>query len=246
MFNPPLAQVLNFLGWLLIVGGAIVLVISPWVSDGLLEPLKNALPAGVIIALAGHLLTQARGAKESAEKRSQFYLDSCIKAYEEASNLLLDGKNDRVTWIAAGRALVHAKELSSRITVGEHLRVLELHKLKYRGFFHNALENKPATFFYGVSDTGVPLDEAAAASTAREEGRCRTITSTLEELSEKSLYAVWEAAQWPQDYKELLDRVFSPEERARLLVLFPGLHEYLEHKERWHSASGNLFPRNNG
>ncbi len=240
-----MAQTLNWLGWLLIAGGAIVFVISPWIPADLLEPFKSAVPAGVLIALAGHLFTQARGAKESAEKRSQFYLDSCVKAYEEARNLLLDENNDRATWNAAGRALMHAKELSSHITIDAHLRVLELHKLKYRGFFHDVLKDKPGTFFYGVPDISVPLDEAAAASTAREERAGRIITSTLKELSEKSLYAVWEAAQWPQDYKDPLDRIFSPEERDRLLVLFPGLREYLEHKERWHSASGRLFPRNN-
>ena len=141
---------------------------------------------------------------------------------------------------------MHAKELSIRIMVDSHLRVLELHKLKYRAFFHDALESKRAAFFYGVRDTSVPLDDAAAASTAREEREGRVITSTLNELSEKSLYAVWEAAQWPQDYKDPLEiAVFSSEERARLLMLFPGLHEYLKHKERWHSASGRLFPRNN-
>ncbi len=239
--------ILRLIGWLFIVVGAVLLVIiviSPWIPFDLFKPFESAVLAGVFIALGWHLLTQACGVKESAEKQSHFYLDSCVKAFEEAQKLLLDGKNDRVTWIAAGRALVHAKELSSRITVNEHLRVLELHKLKYRWCFHDALE-KQASFFYGVRDTSVPLNKAAKASTASEESEGRVITSTLKELSEKSIYAVWEAAQWPKDYKDPLDRVFSPEERTRLLVLFPGLNEYLEHKERYHSASGRLCPKKN-
>lgn len=239
-----MSRVLNWLAWLLIAAGAVLVCASFWVPPALLESLKSALPAGVLIALAGHLFTQARSSTELAEKRSQFYLDSCVKAYEEARNLLLDGNNDRTAWIAAGRALVHAHELAVGITVQAHHRVLELHRLKYRGFFHDALASKPAAFFYGVPDSSVALDEAAAQSTARAEVNGRVVTSPVNELSAKSLYAVWQAAQWPQEYRDPLDRDFSPEERGRLLVLFPGLHEFLEHKERWHSASGRLFQRN--
>lgn len=105
--------------------------------------------AGVLIALGGLFLTQAKAAQEREEKRSQFYLDSCAMAYEEARKLLMEGNNDRVTWIAAGRSLKHAKELSHRITVDSHLLVLELQKLKYRAFFYDALKQS-ASFFYGV------------------------------------------------------------------------------------------------
>lgn len=237
-----MAQVLNCLGWLLVACAAIVLVPNHLIPTTL--PDNNALvTAGILIALGGLLLTQAQMAKESGEKRSRFYLDSCVKAYEESRRLLSDGNNDRATWIEAGRALMHANELSNRVTIDPHRRVMELHKLKYRGFFHDAIAKKPATFFYGVH-VATSLDEAAKASSAPEERGGTTVTTTYKQLSELSLYAVWEAAQWPQDYEELLDHVFSPEERDQLLVLFPGLHEYLEHTERWSSASGRLFPRN--
>jgi len=108
-------QVLNWFGWILIAVAAGMIVISFWVPSSVFDPLKSALPAGILIALAGHLFTQARGARDSIEKRSQFYLESCVMAYEEARNLLLDGNNDRATWIAAGRALMHAKALSSSL-----------------------------------------------------------------------------------------------------------------------------------
>ena len=155
----------------------------------------------------------------------------------------MDGNSDRGTWIAAGRALAHAKQLSIRITVDAHLRVLELHKLKYRRFFHETLADKPASFFYGCLDGSVSLDEAAALSSTEDERVGRHITSTVKELSEKSLYAIWEAAQWPQQYCDPLERDFSEAEKSSLLVLWPGLHEFFEHKERWHSASGRLFER---
>ncbi len=92
------------------------------------------------------------------------------------------------------------------------------------------------------------MPEAAALSTAREKRGGRDVTSTVKELSEKSLYAVWEAAQWPQEYQDPLEKGFSEEEKSKLLVLWPGLHEYFEHKDfehkdRWDSASGKLFER---
>lgn len=174
-----------------------------------------------------------QAAKESAEKRSQFYLDSCVGAYARAQSLLEDGNNDRDTWIAAGRALKHAKQLATDVTVDAHLRVLELERLMYRGFFHKLLQSKTAASFYGarVGSTFGNLDEAARAS---------SLHSEIGQLDERSLYAVWEAAQWPRDYEDPLNRTFSPEEREHLGILFPRLHDYLEHRQQWHSVNGQL------
>lgn len=241
-----MARVIGLLGWLLIAVALGMVVVGFWVPLCAFELLKTgALLAGVLLALAGHLFTQARAMKDSIEKRSQFYLESCVKGYEEAWNLLHDGNNDRATWIAAARALMHGKELSGKVKEDAHLRVLELHKLRYRRFFHQALADKPAAFFYGADDTSIPTDEAAKLSTAREKRGGRDIASPVKELSEKSLYAIWEAAQFPQEYKDPLQRGFPDEEKSRLLVRYPGLHEYLEHKKQLHSASGKLFPRDN-
>ncbi|OQW39000.1 MAG: hypothetical protein A4S08_08670 [Proteobacteria bacterium SG_bin4] len=241
-----MATFLKVLGWLLIaiaaVGMVAYLLFSPLV---VIDPLVNTLPAGILIALGAQLLTQGKNISESNEKRSMFYLDSCVKAYEEARSLLSDGNNDRATWIAAGRALIHAKELATSVTEDTHLRVLELHRLKYRSFFHGSLADKTAAFFFGAEDHSIPTDQAAASSTAREQRGGRTVTSTLNELSDKSLRAVWEAAQWPLDYTDPLDRGFSEDEQAKLAALFPGLHEFLEHKQRCQSASGRLFPKSN-
>jgi hypothetical protein len=238
-----MARLLKTLGWVIILAAAVVVAYPLFVPLVKFDPLINALPAGVLVALGAQLLTQGKNFSDISEKRSLFFLESCVKAYEEARNLLQDGNNERVKWIAAGRALVHAKELATNVTEDAHLRVLELHKLKYRGFFSGALADKQAAFFFGAKDASIPTDEAAKLSTAREERGGRTVTSTLNELSDKSLRAVWEAAQWPTDYQDPLHRGFSEEEQAKLTVLFPGLHEFLEHKERWHSASGKLFPR---
>jgi hypothetical protein len=142
----------------------------------------------------------------------------------------------------AGRALVHAKELGEKITEPSHKQVLELHRVKYRRLFDGALRDKSAVFFFGAEDLNAAIAVAAAQSTARETIAGRTVTSTVRELSDKSIRAVWEAAQWPKEYEDPLGKGFSPDEIERLVVFYPGLYEFFEHKRQWHSASGRLYP----
>ena len=146
--------------------------------------------------------------------------------------------------LRAGRSLVHARLLASEVSDKAHQKVLELLQLKYRGFFANCLDEKTPAFFYGSDDDSIDADEAARQSTAPEDRAGRRVTSTLKSLSEKSIHAVWEAAQWPSEYEDPLDRDFSPAERGKLIVLNRGLHEFLEHRDRFDSASGKLFERN--
>ncbi len=234
---------LTILGWLLVAAAAIVLLVSPFVSASVFDPLKNAVPAGVLVALAANLLTQAKNIADANEKRSAFHLDSAVNAYEQAKALIQDGSNDRATWIEAGRCLGHARVLASGVTLDSHQRVLEFNRLKYRTFFSKLLAERTASFFYGVSDPAMSLDEAAKASTAPAERNGRMLVSSNNELDEPSIRAVWEAAQWPTDYKDPLGRSFTDAERGKLLLLFPGLHRYFEHRAQWHSAAGQLYPR---
>ncbi|MBA2660588.1 MAG: hypothetical protein H0U72_13940 [Nitrosospira sp.] len=237
---------MKVLGWLFVILGALMLgtIVVPdsvFIYFDTLGPTNAPVSAGVLIALGVLFLNQMQAAKESSDKQSLFYLDNCIKAYEEA-RLLLDGNNDRATWIAAGRALMLVKKLSNKVTIDSHRSVLELHQLKSRSAFYEALD-KPPSFFYGV-DSSLPLAKAAAASTAGEEHHEGRITvSTVKELSDKSLYAVWEAAQWPQDYKDPLDKVFSEEQQSNLVMLFPGLSKYLKHKTQFYSVAGQTGPK---
>ncbi|MBW2605064.1 MAG: hypothetical protein JRE28_12240 [Deltaproteobacteria bacterium] len=238
-----MAKILLTLGGLSIALAICVVAYPFFVSSATFDPLINGLPAGILVAIGAQFLAQGKNMRDANEKRSLFYLESCVLAYTEASNILQDGNNERMKWIGAGRALGHAKELATMVTEDAHLRVLELHQLKYRSIFSDAIAERTAAFFYGSHDPSITTEEAAKLSTAREELSGRTVTSTLKELSDKSLLAVWEAAQWPTNYQDPLGRGFTEEERGKLIVLFPGLHEFLEHKERFHSASGKLFPR---
>ena len=122
------------------------------------------------------------------DKRSLFYLESAVKAYEEATNLLGDGNNDRVIWIAAARALVQAATLSKNVKLKAHRIVLELNLMKCRRLLYGYLA-KPSYFFYGAK-AHCSLHEAAAASTAPEERHGRTVTSTGHALSIESLRVI--------------------------------------------------------
>ena len=199
---------------------------------------------GSILGIASFWRDHKRRKKDEEEERSQFHLDASIRGYEAARNLLADGNNDRSVWIQAGRALRHAQALGKGVTTDQHRRLLELHRINYRGFFQHALE-QPSAFFYGAEGVSISLEDAAKESTAPARQLDRTISSTVRELSPRSLHAVWEAAKWPKDYEDPLDTEFSDADLGVLFVLFPGLHEFLEHRKRWRSASGKLFPVKN-
>lgn len=215
------------MGWIAAVG------VITGVATGLL---------GSILGVTNFWRDRDRRREDEEEKRSQFHLDACRKGYESARMLLADDNNDRATWIQAGRALKHAQALAKGVTRDEHKRLLELYRIEYRGFFFRALQ-KPATFFYGAKETSIPIQQAAAESTAPETGLNRTITSTLKELSPKSMFAVWEAAQWPRDYVDPLDAEFEEAQVGQLMAIFPGVHEFLDYRRNWSSASGRVRPR---
>lgn len=237
-------RLLTGLAWFLIASAVVVLFLGCVLPEWMLNALKNAVPAGLLVALAGNLFTQGKNAQDNTEKRSAFFLEASIKAYEQARLLLENSNNDRATWIEAARCLAHAKVLGDGITLDAHRRILELNRLKYRSFFHQVLTSRSATVFYGVTESdSLDLDNAARASTAPEEINGQVTTSTLKQLSEPSLKAIWEAAQWPESYKDPIDESFTDSELDKLIVLYPELHRHLEHRRRWHSASGHLFPR---
>src|SRR5947209_8789958 len=126
---------LNVFGWLLVITSAVVLGAALFLESGIRNALEAAVPSGVLLALAGHLFTQSKAIADSAEKKSAFNLKGFRKAFDHAQSLLSNGNNDRATWIEAARSLAHGDVLAQGVTIAEHKRVLELERLKYRGFF---------------------------------------------------------------------------------------------------------------
>jgi hypothetical protein len=103
------------------------------------------------------------------------------------------------------------------------------------------LLQKPAAFFYGASDISITTEEAAKLSRAPDENG--KVFWPVRELSEGSLQAVWEAAQFPKPYRDPLAKEFSEAEKGIIGLFYSGLHENLEHRAMWHSAGGKLYPR---
>ncbi len=237
-----LDRLLKIIGWALIVSSAGTLLFN--FIQGV--PLRDSvLIPGLSVALAGQIFTQAKSLSDGRREESKFYLDSCIRAYDEAEGLLRDGNNQRIKWIAAERALKVAFNLASRVSVDSHKKVLELHEMKYRRIFYGFLK-KQATFFYGVSNQSLDLDEAAKQSSQGEENEDMTTISSIRQIPESSLLTVWEAAQWPKDTEEkaIASHEYFPKGVLdRLSLLYPGLSAYIEHSRMFHSAVGKLYPR---
>jgi hypothetical protein len=217
-------RLITVMGWFL-VAAAGGLLFSHFISAASSDTLKStAFLAGVLVALGANLLTQAKNLADSNEKKSAFYLESAIKAYEQAKSLIQDGNNDRVKWIEAARCLGHAKAFAANINIDSHQRAIELNRISYRSFFHELLATKKASFFYGASDPKLSLDKAARASMVPRNRKSL--------IDEASIRAVWEAAQYPSDYEDLSNESFSESERSKLSVKFPELHKYLQHRHK--------------
>jgi hypothetical protein len=197
---------------------------------GIFSPLTTAL--GFLGVLYSINVTKKQFLAQTDEKKSLFNFEHCLNAYDEAVKLIEDN-NDRVKWVAAGRSLEHAKMLSSLVSEDSHKRALEVKQLIYRRRFYEILHDKPAVFFYGAKDCTVSLNAAAANSSK----------SPLSDLSEKSIRSVWEAAQFPDDYQETLDKNFSSEDTDKLICIYPELHKFIEHKRRYIALSGRLLDR---
>jgi len=246
---------LNQLGGVLIAlsiapfAGAIYALVSPAFSakcfnfDTIRAAVEWATLSGILMALGATLRVQSKDLADKKEQRSRFYLDSCLDAYERAGNILEDGNNDRAKWVRAARVLMLAKNLEKSITQESHLRVFEVHRLEYRYLFSEIID-KPGIHFYGVSPRVMKeigeLDREKMLDEAEERSRELQFSNNPYEkhapdvypLPEEALYAVWQAARWPDDYTEPLRGLkFSEEERLMLISSGLGIAEYLDHKE---------------
>jgi len=181
---------------------------------------------------------------EVDERRSLFNLNAAIDAYDQARQLLEDGNNDRRTWIEAARLLGHAKVLGEGVTVDCHLRVLERNKLRYRTYFASILDGKTAAFFYGVDTPSLDADAAALESTRPMGVDGQRGAPETRYLAEASIYKVWEAAQWPDDFDDPLGQTFSDEEKDSMHYGDQqGLYLFLEHRNTYHVIGTRLQRR---
>ena len=182
---------------------------------------------------------------EKREQRSRYYLDACVLAHEEAWKALQNGgTNKRTDWVQAATTLWNAGVLKKEITEESHLRVLEVHMLKYRYAFSGILEQHSISF-YGVSPhvyeeikhlEGKEMLDAAEKQMRKAKVRRKyepRYDPGVHSIPEPALYMVWSAAQFP--YEKLEDHPiynlrFSRDEMTKMSILNEEVFDYLNHR----------------
>lgn len=202
-------------------------------SYGVLTSLFSALGfAGVVVTI---LMQGAQGRFLATHQRSLFKLEATKRAYEKARELLADHNNDREIWIRAGRLLEHVRELAAGVTEREHQLDLEVTHLEYRPFFSALIKSKEGYFFYGVA-TEMSLDEALIQSESEIKVR-GYVQSGASKLDEASIYSVWRAGVYPDDYNDKGTEKFKNNDITRMLST-SGLKQYLMHTRRYFVLAG--------
>lgn len=206
--------------------------------------LNNVTTAGTFAALFGVFLNELSKITDKQKQRSKFFLEQSLAGFENTINLLNDRNNDRIKWISAARILQQSLELAKRITENEHKSILEIQMDQYRHQLWEILnpynERITPAFFYGVNDSSLDIQEAAKQSSLPTVGEPQDRLSSVQSLSEKSLFVIWSFMKFPENYADPLDHTFSQDEIERLRLQHPPLYKYLKHKQMYHPAVGKL------
>ena len=206
------------------------------------NPAVGAVSAA-FAALSGMFITLLLQEKRFQEQQSLFYLNSYTDGVEQASMLLGDGNNDRVTWLAAARILARCREIEPMITESGHKNWLKIRKDEYRQRFGYILgvgnPNATLAFFYGVDPSISSTTEAAAASSKRGHDH----TTHLRQLDEGSIHEIWKFADFPDDYDDPIETRFSSDELEKLKFGFHGLYTFLQHKDAFSTSGGEVRER---
>ncbi len=212
------------------------------------QTVANVATALALLVATGAFIWQIISHRqEKAYSKSNFALQSALESYNEAIALLSDNNNDRVTWITAARIVERANQISKNITEQVHIDVLEIQRERYRrqmavilGFDN---PNKGAWFFYGSTNAGSEVKEAAKEST-RSVHTAWGSKGQLKYLSETSLATLYSLASYPSNYEDPLKKeTFDGKIGVEMRASFPGLFDYLMHRADFESVNGNLVKR---
>ena len=199
-----------------------ILNVAAWAPADTFQHLPAmAISTAALIAL----LAYNRGKKQS---RSEFFFDQSTRGLDEVYDLLKDQNNDRVIWVRAARSLLQAKRLAKEIELDEYQRAYRLYELRVRNDLYLALTIRdpksghrqplPPHFFFGLpdwqadADAEKTLDEVAIKASNPIEAYTVTIDKlppepTLYPLSEKTVTAIFDFLDYPEDFVETLDDV---------------------------------------
>ena len=196
--------------------------VTAWLPQ---KPFQQLPALAISTAALIALLAYNRGKRQS---RSEFFFKQASEGLDEAYNLLRDQNNNRVIWVRAARSLLQAKKLSEEIELEEYQRAYRLHELRVRNDLYLALtinntytgnrQPLPPHFFFGRPDwtedatNERSLDEVAIKASQPIEVYEVTIDRVPQEpplypLSEKSVIAIFDFLDYPEDFVETLDDV---------------------------------------
>jgi len=236
--------------WAVLITLAVVFLASAlWITYrvvvcGSTEP--SLTVAALLATVAGLFLTAQQQIANREETTSRFYLEQYLEGFDTAYEILESARAGdpllRMKWIAAARLLADATKMHDRISVPAHRLVARMsiphQSQRFWKFF-----DEPATYYYGVvvvhASTVDALDEAARQS-SKGSG---TLISTLRLVPEKVIHAVWQAVSYPKSYRDPLGEKFSDADR---MWLPNGLKAYLDHRDCYDTAAGNLHERTPG
>lgn len=173
---------------------------------------------------------------EVEERRSLFNLDAAKRAYEQAIDLLKDHINDPGLWYRASRLVEQANHLTHGITVTNHKVDLGINQVAYRAFFEDLFTGKSASYFYGGYHADELNEAARLSSVPLEKGGHLP-------LEESSIYILWKAAQWPDEFEYLTEKALAEYNWEQGLFKPSGLSDFLMHSKKFVSEKGELKKR---
>ncbi|MEX0899798.1 MAG: hypothetical protein WD081_03810 [Gammaproteobacteria bacterium] len=183
-----------------------------------------AISAGVLVALLSFERERRKHESENERMRSRIFLERAASAFEAVCRLLGNRNNDRMTWVRAARTLLRAVQLGKKIRDPDYKLAYELEADRARNDLYNSLTSAdeltgvrsplPPQFFYGIPDWWKyeTLDEAAVKASSSINVYSMSIDKLppqphLKQLSPRSIVAIYDFLEYPNDYEDLLDSV---------------------------------------
>ncbi|MCF7820897.1 MAG: hypothetical protein K9M17_00485 [Mariprofundaceae bacterium] len=221
-----------------------------------------AISAGVLVAILTFSREKNKQETERQRHESKVFLERASHGFAAAIDLLSDQNNDRVTWIRASRTLLKAVELKNQITTPEYQLAYELEEEQARNELYIILsiedqvtgerKSLPPQFFYGISDWASckTLDEAAVKASNNIEAYSVTIDevppqSSLKPLARRSITAIFDFIEDPENYTDPLDSVEDWDENwDSSFGINQGARRYVAHTKQKHAVDGKLHEYN--
>lgn len=186
-----------------------------------------AVSAGVLIAISTYARDRKGQQAERERNKSMILLASATKAFDTVIYLLNGPSptNSRVTWVEAARTLREAVDLREQILDPDYRQAYDLEVQRTRSTLYEYLsvESKetgqrlplPPQFFFGIKDwedKTKTLDQAAVEASSEIEVYTLDIHHLppqpyLGILEPRSIIAIYDFLDFPQDYKDPLDSV---------------------------------------